>query len=172
MTAHSNFKALIRARMAETGQNFTSARADLIAERHAEFAARAESALAEHRTVIQRFFDGTRFTTWPAKRRSRAHALLFLVNFFQPDRTYTEPEVNEILGALWSDFAFLRRELVEYGYLERDARGNYWLATQLESRAGTVLHDEAPEWEELWLPDYLAGRAAPVDFAPVSGDAV
>lgn len=162
MTAQANFKALIRARMQETGQNYTSARAAIIAERNTQFVARKERAKAEHLTIVKRFFDGHTMRTWPSKRRSRAHLLLFLVNFFEPGRTYSEQEINEILGFLWSDFAFLRRELVEYGYLERDNTGSYWLASELNGRVGTILHSEAPDWEELWLPDYLAGQAEKV----------
>lgn len=162
MTSRPNFKALVRARMEETGQNFTSARAALLEERAAEILAQREEALAEHRLVVSRFFTGEKFSTWPSKRKPRAHVLLFLVNFFVPGRIYREKEVNQILGALWSDFAYLRREMVEYGYLERNAQGDYWLAIELESREGTILHPEAPAWENHWLPDYLVGKTGPI----------
>lgn len=46
---------------------------------------------------------------------------------FESGRTYTEREVNEILKAIWDDFATMRRYLVEYGYLDRAADGSsYW----------------------------------------------
>lgn len=158
MTSNSNFKSLVRTRMEQTGQNYTSARAELLAERASEIAELRQAALAEHLNVVGRFYNGKAFTVWPSKRKPRAHALLFLVNFFEPQRTYSEKEVNQILGALWSDFAFLRREMVEYGYLQRNSRGEYWLAPEIASREGTILAPEAPAWENHWLPDYLAAK--------------
>lgn len=165
VTVNSSFKSLVRARMEQTGQNYTSARADLLAEKSAEIAEQREQALAEHLLVVGRFFKGNTFTVWPAKRKPRAHALLFLVNFFEPGRVYAEKEVNHILGNLWSDFAFLRREMVEYGYFQRNSVGEYWLARELESREGTILHPETPAWENHWLPDYLAGRTEKISLS-------
>lgn len=161
MTANRNFKELVRARMQETGQNFTAARQDLLNElarqpSEPSFVAQAELA---HSTVVERFFKDGVLTSWPSKRRSRAHILLHLVTYFEPGRIYSEPEVNDILKALWHDFAFMRREMVQYGYLVRSSTGSsYRLATCLAVREGTVLHDEAPDWEAIWLPGYLAER--------------
>ena len=69
---------------------------------------------------------------------------------------YTEPEVNEVLLAVHEDFAYLRRELVNYRYLERED-GLYGTAAQAPVRA-EVEHQEIPAWEALWLPGFLAGR--------------
>lgn len=155
MTLNQDFKTLIRTKMAQTGQNYTAARAELIQERAEQFA-QAESL---HRTVVSRFYKNGALTSFPAKRTSRAHVLLYLVNFFEPGMQYTEKEINTILQGCWDDYAYLRRELVEYGYLVRDASGQvYRLAQLAPNRWDTVLHAEAPEWEALWLPGYLAGN--------------
>lgn len=154
MTQNRTFKALIRDRMAATGLTYTAARALLLDEE----AERARAAEAEHRTVVSRFMKDGALTSFPAKRKARAHMLLHLVTYFEPGRTYTEPQINDILRALWPDFAYLRRELVDYGYLCRDNSGAYWLASTAPDRWDTVLHAEAPEWEALWLPGYLAGH--------------
>lgn len=147
--------------MQETGQNFTVARQDLLdelARQDSEPSPIAQAELA-HRTVVERFLKDGVLISWPTKRRTRAHILLHLVTHFEPGRIYSEPEVNEILKALWHDFAFMRREMVEYGYLVRSSTGSsYQLATGLAVRQGTVLHDEAPDWEAIWLPGYLAER--------------
>ncbi|MFW0119071.1 DUF2087 domain-containing protein [Rothia sp. CCM 9417] len=161
MTANRNFKKLVRARMQETGLNFTAARQGLIDELAQQTAEPSLVAQAEltHQTVVQRFFKDGVLTSWPSKRRTRAHILLHLVTYFEPGRIYSEPEVNEILKALWHDFAFMRREMVQYGYLVRSSSGrSYRLATQLAVREGTLLHAEAPDWEAIWLPGYLAER--------------
>lgn len=161
MTQNSNFKKLVRARMQETGQNFTAARQDLI-EESKDGGARAsllEQARLTHETVVGRFMSEGVLTSWPSKRRARAHVLLHLVTYFEPGRAYPEAEVNQILGALWHDFAYMRREMVEYGYLVRSSTGStYRLASKVAAREGTVLHDEAPDWEAIWLPGYLSGN--------------
>ena len=162
VTAQSNFKKLVRARMEETGENYTTARAALLKTRPTTdvLTDSREQAYAEHRTVVDRFLQGGRLTSWPSKRRTRAHLLLHLVTYFEPGRTYTEKQVNEILAALWQDYAFMRREMVEYGYLVRTADASaYCLATQAPNREGTVLAAEAPAWEAMWLPGYLAAEA-------------
>ncbi|GAA1569800.1 hypothetical protein GCM10009789_24140 [Kribbella sancticallisti] len=58
----------------------------------------------------------TGFPTFPAKTRI---VLEYLVNSFEPGRSYPEPEVNAILNTWHSDHAALRRLLVDYGLLTR-----------------------------------------------------
>lgn len=43
---------------------------------------------------------------------------------FEPDRVYTEPEVNERLSSVYDDFPALRRYLVEERFLSRDRAGS------------------------------------------------
>ena len=74
---------------------------------------------------------------------------------FEPGRTYTEPEVNEVLRAVHDDVAYLRRELVNYHYLER-ADGRYRTASGAPERLPHQ-HQEIPAWEAHWLPGFLAG---------------
>ena len=118
MTRNSDFKQVVRARMAETGESYTAALAAVQAaaapDREAYAAARAE----QERLVGRLFTDG-RIAVVPAKRKVRAAVLLEVVSRFEPGRDYSEPEVNEILLGVHEDFAYLRRELVNYRYLER-----------------------------------------------------
>ena len=51
--------------------------------------------------------------------RPRVVVLLELLRRFEPGREYAEREVNDLLAAAHEEFAFLRRELVNYGYLTR-----------------------------------------------------
>lgn len=46
---------------------------------------------------------------------------------FEPQRRYSEREVNEILRPIYDDFVLIRRYLIEYGFLQRtkDCRA-YW----------------------------------------------
>ena len=72
---------------------------------------------------------------WPAKGRTekRAIALEWLAAHFDPEREYRETEVNALLKSLhaFNDHAFLRRELVDRGYLTRNPDGSaYRLVVQ------------------------------------------
>ncbi|HEY5106225.1 MAG TPA: metalloregulator ArsR/SmtB family transcription factor [Caulobacteraceae bacterium] len=61
----------------------------------------------------------------PASRRKRRIILEWLVDQFVEDRRYAESEVNEQLQRRHWDSATLRRELIGYGMMAREA-GQYW----------------------------------------------
>jgi hypothetical protein len=148
MTRDSDFKQVVRARMARTGESYTAARAAL--QREAYDAARAE----QERLVGRLFTDG-RIERVPARRKVRAAVLLEVVSRFEPGREYSEPEVNEVLLGVHEDFAYLRRELVNYHYLERED-GRYRTAPQAPERSA-IERQEIPAWEAHWLPGFLSG---------------
>ena len=148
MTRDSDFKQVVRARMARTGESYTAARAAL--QREAYDAARAE----QERLVGRLFTDG-RIERVPARRKVRAAVLLEVVSRFEPGREYSEPEVNEVLLGVHEDFAYLRRELVNYHYLERED-GRYRTAPRAPERSA-IEHQEIPAWEAHWLPGFLSG---------------
>lgn len=175
MTHHSDFKLLVRARMRATGQPYTAARADLLRDNDAaapppspapppssapsvpEAASEQwQRAEAEHRRALGRFLRDGLVVSVPARRKARVHVLLHLLSLFPAGRTYTEPEVNDVLRPVVEDWAFWRRELVEYGYLQRDA-GRYWLPENVPERTANM-QQEAPAWEALWLPTHLRDR--------------
>lgn len=68
--------------------------------------------------------DG-RLKTIPAQRKKREVVLRRLARLFRAGRRYTEAEVNEILGRYHEDTATLRREMIGYGLLRREA-SLYW----------------------------------------------
>ena len=92
----------------------------------------------------------------PAKRKVRAAVLLEVLSRFEPGREYAEAEVNEVLVEVHEDFAYLRRELVNYHYLQRHD-GRYRTADRAPDRS-SIQRQEIPEWEAHWLPGFLAGR--------------
>ena len=168
MTRNSDFKSLIRARMATTGENYTSARAALLAENaeRTENAGRAEGAVdvvaaagtnpaATADTTLERFkakvrrtfVSGGTLTAIPTKRRALVVLLFDIRATLDPQRIYTEKKLNDHLGGFHPDFARLRRELIDYGYLERNAHtGQYWMAATLPKRVGN-LYQEAGVFE-------------------------
>lgn len=73
-----------------------------------------------------------RVTRWPARRYKKDKLLIldYLASKFAPERTYTEREVNAVLNQFhtFEDWALLRRELYEHGYLNREKDGSaYWV---------------------------------------------
>ncbi|KEO81240.1 DUF2087 domain-containing protein [Tumebacillus flagellatus] len=70
---------------------------------------------------------------FPAKGKKRQEALEEAIKRFQPGRFYTEAEVNELLGELYTDHVLVRRLLIEQGGLEREADGRaYWRKGETE----------------------------------------
>jgi biotin operon repressor len=67
--------------------------------------------------------------TIPAQRKKLEAVLRYAARAFEPGVRYSEAQVNEILGRLHEDTATLRRELVGYRLLQRQA-GEYWMAEE------------------------------------------
>jgi predicted transcriptional regulator len=79
---------------------------------------------------MQRFLDRAgRVMVWPNKQRDKQLVLEYLGGKFEPDRSYTEREVNDLLNQ-WHTFGdpvTLRRALYEYAILNRERDGSrYW----------------------------------------------
>ena len=149
MTRDSDFKRVVRARMAQTGETYTAARSALEQEAY-------DRARAEQQRLVGRLFTDGRIAVVPARRKVRAAVLLEVLSRFEPGREYAEAEVNEVLSAVHEDFAYLRRELVNYHYLQR-RDGRYRTADRAPDRS-PIERQEIPEWEAHWLPGFLAGR--------------
>lgn len=70
--------------------------------------------------------DG-RIISIPRKAKSKIVLLQYLASLFNPEKTYTEKEVNETIKRVYDDFVTLRRYLIEYGFLARTNNGEkYW----------------------------------------------
>lgn len=61
----------------------------------------------------------------PAKRSRRLLLLNEVAQAFEPGVRYPESEVNRMLGEMFSDWAALRRYLVDEQLMDR-ANGEYW----------------------------------------------
>lgn len=70
----------------------------------------------------------------PRKRPARLAVLAYLAEKFSPARDYTEKEVNALCDAWHSfgDYFLLRRELVDAGFLDREANGSRYWRTDLD----------------------------------------
>ena len=131
MTTDADLKARVRERMARTGENYTTARAALLAAPPPR-ALVVETDLVADRAV-RSFFDGERLRSIPTRRRPRAAVLMELLTRFERGREYAEREVNAILATAHDDVASLRRELVDYRWFTR-ADGVYRVADEVPQR--------------------------------------
>jgi hypothetical protein len=80
---------------------------------------------AWERKVLRDFFVGERLKEIPSSRKKRSVILRWLVGRFEPTRSYTEAEVNEVLKKHHEDVASLRRELIGEKLMRREG-GVYW----------------------------------------------
>lgn len=80
--------------------------------------------------VLRAHTLGGQLTHLPAKQKKMLVILRWLATLFEPERLYSEAEVNGVLKAVYAeDYVSLRRDLVDLGYLRRErGGGKYWLA--------------------------------------------
>lgn len=83
----------------------------------------------ERETIIKNYFDNSgHLKEFPSKEKRKIIVLNHIINNFQLDRKYTEPEVNRILERIFEDYVSLRRALIEYGFMDRKTDCSlYWV---------------------------------------------
>jgi len=70
--------------------------------------------------------DG-RLLAFPVQQKKEEAILRYIVRAFEPDRRYSEKQVNDILSRFNEDTARLRRSLVDFGLMQRQGGGgDYW----------------------------------------------
>jgi predicted transcriptional regulator len=68
-----------------------------------------------------------RLLSFPVQLKKEQAILRYIVRVFEPNRRYSEKQVNEILSRFSEDTARLRRNLVGLGLMEREGGGGeYW----------------------------------------------
>lgn len=98
----------------------------------------------DEQRVLHEFFDGERLRSIPAQRKKRVVILRKLLERFEPEREYTEREVNELLGRAHEDVATLRREFIMYGFMHRE-RGVYRLVPEPPQHSRNIMQETAPK---------------------------
>ncbi|UFJ41023.1 DUF2087 domain-containing protein [Brevibacillus humidisoli] len=85
----------------------------------------------ERAEILHAYFkeglDGP-LSEFPKKEKRKVAILTHIIHRFEQNKTYSEQEVNTILGEVYHDYVTLRRYLIEYGLLDRTADGSkYWM---------------------------------------------
>ena len=108
----------------------------------------------ERAKVLRDFFAGPRLKQVPAQRKKRVIVLQHLLERFDPARSYPEKEVNALLREAHEDVATLRRELVDYGFMQRES-GVYRVAQAPPERSVQVAQEITGD-EGTWLRSLVA----------------
>ncbi|OOM77107.1 DUF2087 domain-containing protein [Clostridium sp. BL-8] len=75
-----------------------------------------------------RLEGGLKLKSFPVKEKKKIIVLEIIANEFNPSNTYSEKEINEIIKNISDDYVFIRRCLIEYGFLDRTRNGSdYWV---------------------------------------------
>ncbi|MFN8374704.1 MAG: metalloregulator ArsR/SmtB family transcription factor [Anaerolineae bacterium] len=80
---------------------------------------------AWERKVLSTYFHEGKLTQFPSSDKKWNVILKWLTQYFEEGVQYTEKQVNEILTRFNEDYATLRRDLVDYKYMQRE-KGIYW----------------------------------------------
>lgn len=77
--------------------------------------------------------DLAQVVRWPTKPREKTLVIEYLARKFQTNQLYSEAQVGEILcnWHTFKDWALLRRELVDRGFLTREPNGSSYVRTAL-----------------------------------------
>ena len=79
--------------------------------------------------ILRNFLDATgKLTSFPVKRKMKIYCLFYLAQKFEAEKDYTEQEINNVLldWHTFADPATLRRELYDYGFLDRSRDGKIY----------------------------------------------
>ncbi|WP_047155271.1 DUF2087 domain-containing protein [Aneurinibacillus tyrosinisolvens] len=85
----------------------------------------------ENEEIIAKYFEnegGGKLLEFPKKEKRKIAILKHVMKRFEPNKKYTEKEVNSVLKAVYDDYVTLRRYLIDYGFMERTSGGSaYWV---------------------------------------------
>ena len=88
--------------------------------------------------ILRNFLDlDGKLAAFPAKRKMKLYALLYLAQRIPADTDFTEQEVNGILldWHTFADPATLRRELYDYRFLNRSRDGKVYRLAEKQPTA-------------------------------------
>lgn len=106
--------------------------------------ANVDAGAYDRKVVSNYLLPNGRLKTIPSQRKKLIMVLRHLVQDFQPNRRYSEKEVNEILGRYHEDTARLRREMVGYQIMAREGGGgDYWRLEDIEEQSNDAPSSEA-----------------------------
>ncbi|MGO4733809.1 DUF2087 domain-containing protein [Paenibacillus sp. 2KB_22] len=89
--------------------------------------------------VLNKYFSegtGGPLTTFHMQQKHKYIVLTEIAKRFDPERQYSEKQVNELLKEVHDDYVEIRRYLVDYRLLEREPDGSrYWLGSHTDEQS-------------------------------------
>lgn len=74
------------------------------------------------------FEDCVKKQRFPKNDREKQIILKFIMKKFEENKKYSEQEVNEKIKKFYEDYSTIRREFINFGYMQRDPyKGEYWV---------------------------------------------
>lgn len=93
------------------------------------FAVTREESEKVLKTYFRQGFDSP-LESYPLKAKKQIIILRQLIKNFREGVQYTEKEVNNLLKKFYGDYVLLRRQLIDYGFMDRTQDGSsYWVKT-------------------------------------------
>jgi hypothetical protein len=85
--------------------------------------------IEEQKKTIAKYFDQFgNLKQFPAKEKGKIIILGEIAKNFPSGEHYNETEINCILKIIYYDYSYIRRLLIDYGFLERsDSGSEYWI---------------------------------------------
>lgn len=91
-----------------------------------------KSKSADKEKILANYFKDGKLDVSPSKEKRKLIVLENIVSHFDFDKTYSEKEINEILKPIYTDFAIIRRSLIDYGFMERNQDcTEYWIKAKV-----------------------------------------
>jgi hypothetical protein len=82
----------------------------------------------EKKHTLETFFEDGQLVKLPKKEKRKVIIFLELIELFKEEKVYSEKEINEVIQTVHSDFATIRRYLIDFKLLERSVDGKeYWV---------------------------------------------
>jgi hypothetical protein len=82
----------------------------------------------EQEQIVSKYFSDGILTKFPLKEKQRLVILREISNQLKINYVYEEQELNQILKGFYGDYVLLRRNLVDYGFIDRKIDGSsYWV---------------------------------------------
>ena len=84
---------------------------------------------SENEPQVEQFFkDDGSLKQIPAKQSKKIAVLKIIASSLEPNRRYSEKELNQLIARFSDDTAAIRRHMIEFKILERNTESIYWLS--------------------------------------------
>lgn len=117
------FLALMKSLEEKTSRSISQADSGVIEEIHPSATMvddRYNITEEDKEKVIKAYMDENgALKQFPAKEKKKIILLREIMRNFKPNQEYPENEINKVLERIYSDYASIRRALIEYGFLDR-----------------------------------------------------